>query len=55
MYAAENGHAGVVRVMLTAFFKVSLAYVNLTDSSGKTALQLAEEHGHKEVVDLLKK
>jgi ankyrin repeat protein len=56
MLAAERGHAKVVRTMVApSVFKVSAAYLNLTDKNGKTALQLAEEKGHKAVVELLKK
>jgi ankyrin repeat protein len=54
MYAAERGHAAAVRV-LVGYFQVNPAYLELTDKDGKTALQLAQDKGHKEVVELLKK
>ncbi len=49
MLAADEGHVNNVRVLILAG-----ADINARDKSGKTALEYAQENGHRVIVRLLK-
>ena len=48
--AADDGFKGLVQELLEKG-----ADVNATDNGGRTSLSLAEEKGHVEIVELLRK
>jgi hypothetical protein len=48
MYAAAHGYTESVRILIDAG-----ADASIVDNNGRTALMLAEEEGHDEIVDLL--
>ena len=50
MGAAVNGDSEIVQALLAKGAKV-----NEKNKDGKTALRIAEENGHTEIVELLKK
>ena len=50
MYASENGHTEVVKLLLDTG-----ADVNAQNADGETALIIASRYGNKEIAELLKK
>jgi ankyrin repeat protein len=48
--AAAGGHKDIVELLLTKG-----ADINIKDRQGQTPLQIAQEKGHTEIADLLKK
>jgi ankyrin repeat protein len=58
MFAASKGYVGTVEKMLTSHRREDMVerakVLGLKDGAGKTAEQLADENGHKEVVALLR-
>jgi ankyrin repeat protein len=53
--ASYLGNAGKDNVYVGEMVPFDLDQLSLTDSGGKTALQLAEENGHTEIADILRR
>lgn len=50
IWAAKKNYPEIVKMLID-----SGADNNITDKNGKTALMYAEENGHQEIINLLKK
>ena len=50
MFACGNGHKDIVIMLLAHSDRIDL---NATDNSGKTALMIACQYGHQNIINLL--